>query len=64
MNIRLFKSLLIFSLLFCSKLFAQIPTNYYSTATNKTGNTLKSALRDITKTGHIKLPYTSTSFDV
>jgi endonuclease I len=44
--------------------FAQIPTGYYNTAEGKTGETLRAALRDITTTGHIKVPYTSSDFDV
>ncbi len=43
---------------------AQIPSNFYNNAIGKTGNTLKASLRDIAKTGHVKLPYTSTAFDV
>ena len=51
-------------LLFCSIGFAQIPTNFYSNSTGKSGAALRSALRDITKTGHVKLPYTSSAFHV
>lgn len=51
-------------LLFCSIGFAQIPTNFYSNSTGKSGAALRSALRDIAKTGHVKLPYTSSAFDV
>lgn len=43
---------------------AQIPTGYYNNAQNKSGETLRAALRDIVTSGHVKLPYTSTSFDV
>jgi endonuclease I len=45
-------------------LFAQIPAGYYDNATGKTGDVLRAALRDIISTGHVKLPYTSSSFDV
>jgi endonuclease I len=51
-------------LLFCSTAIAQIPTNFYSNSTGKSGAALRSALRDIAKTGHVKLPYTSSAFDV
>lgn len=54
----------VFFSIVCTLSFGQIPTNYYVTASGKTGNSLKTALRDITKTGHVKLPYTSTAFDV
>ncbi|MDO9256477.1 MAG: endonuclease [Bacteroidales bacterium] len=43
---------------------AQIPAGYYDQATGKSGEVLRAALRDITTTGHIKIPYTSTSFDI
>ena len=45
-------------------LFAQIPAGYYDNASGKTGDVLRAALRDITSNGHVKLPYTSSSFDV
>lgn len=44
--------------------FAQIPAGYYDNATGKTGGILKAALRDITTAGHVKITYTSTSYDV
>ncbi len=44
--------------------FAQIPAGYYDQATEKSGEILRAALRDITTTGHVKIPYTSTSFDI
>ena len=44
--------------------FAQIPAGYYNAAASKTGETLRSALRDIVTSGSVKLPYTSSSFDV
>jgi len=43
---------------------AQIPSGYYDLADGKTGEILRAALRDITITDHIKIPYTSTEFDV
>lgn len=39
----------------------QIPTGYYNAASGKIGDTLRAALRDIIKTGHVKLSYTSSS---
>lgn len=48
--------------IFCG--FAQIPAGYYNAAASKTGETLRSALRDIITAGSVKLPYTSSSFDV
>lgn len=42
----------------------QIPSGYYNNASNKSGETLRAALRDITTNGSVKLPYTSSSFDV
>ena len=44
--------------------FSQIPAGYYDQASGKSGEILRAALRDITTTGHVKIPYTSTSFDV
>jgi endonuclease I len=44
--------------------FAQIPSGYYANAAGKTGDVLRAALRDITTNGSVKLPYTSSSFDV
>lgn len=43
---------------------SQIPAGYYDQAVGKTGENLRAALRDITTTGHVKIPYTSTSFDI
>ena len=43
---------------------AQIPNGYYDSASGKTGDTLRAALRNIIANGHTKLPYTSGSFDV
>ncbi|MEH6534413.1 MAG: endonuclease [Photobacterium frigidiphilum] len=40
------------------------PDGYYDLALNKTGDELKSALNTIISTGIIKLPYSSSSFDV
>jgi hypothetical protein len=44
--------------------FAQIPPGYYDAAASKTGDSLRAALRDIITAGSVKLPYTSSSFDV
>jgi len=44
--------------------FAQIPSGYYNSASGKTGDELRAALRDITTSGHVKLPYTDVTFDV
>lgn len=41
----------------------QIPTGYYNSATGLTGENLRTALKTIISNGHVKLPYTSTSFD-
>ncbi|MFN8249604.1 MAG: endonuclease [Ferruginibacter sp.] len=43
---------------------AQIPAGYYNAAASKTGDSLRAALRDIITAGSVKLPYTSSSFDV
>lgn len=60
------KKLLLFvgGVFFLLSSFAQIPSGYYDLATGKTGEDLRAALRDITTNGHVKLPYTSSSFDV
>ena len=44
--------------------FCQIPAGYYDNAVGKTGDSLRAALRDITKTGQVKLTYAKvyTSF--
>ncbi|MCE9539187.1 MAG: endonuclease, partial [Bacteroidetes bacterium] len=57
-------TLILFYVFFYFLGFAQIPAGYYNNAAGKTGDILRAALRDITKLGHVKLPYTSTSFDV
>ena len=44
--------------------YAQIPSGYYNAAANKTGDSLRIALRNIITAGSVKLPYTSSSFDV
>ena len=44
--------------------FGQIPDGYYDAAIGKSGEELRIILRDITKAEHVKLPYTSTAFDV
>ncbi|MEI7596643.1 MAG: endonuclease [Bacteroidota bacterium] len=58
-----FKLLLLFCLasFYC---YAQIPDGYYNTTTGKTGDELRASLRDIIKTGHVKIPYTSSAFDI
>ncbi|NHM08048.1 hypothetical protein G4D82_12520 [Flavobacterium sp. CYK-4] len=43
--------------------FGQIPAGYYNTANGLSGENLRTALKIITSTSHVKLPYTSTSFD-
>jgi endonuclease I len=43
---------------------AQAPAGYYDPAIGKTGDILRAALRDITINGHVKITYTSSSFDV
>ncbi|HBG70525.1 MAG: hypothetical protein A2W93_03660 [Bacteroidetes bacterium GWF2_43_63] len=55
--------LLALTLLASQLLFAQIPAGYYDSATG-TGDVLRGNLRDIITSGHVKLPYTSTAFDV
>ncbi|MES2138124.1 MAG: endonuclease [Bacteroidota bacterium] len=57
-------TLVLFCVFFYFLSFAQIPAGYYDNAAGKTGDVLRAALRVITTTGHVKLPYTSTSFDV
>ena len=44
--------------------WSQIPSGYYTSATGLSGENLRTALKTIITTGHIKIPYTSTSFDV
>jgi len=51
------------SLLIGQLLYAQIPAGYYDAASG-TGEVLRANLRDIITSGHVKLPYTSTAFDV
>lgn len=55
--------LLVFPLLCISYTFAQIPSGYYSSASNLTGNNLKAALHTIIK-GHTTYPYSSSNTDV
>lgn len=47
-----------------SRIFSQIPSGYYDAAAGKSGDALRTTLRDITTATHVKLPYTSTAFDV
>jgi endonuclease I len=59
------KKLYILIYLFTNLLAAQIPAGYYNSATGLSGEDLRNALKTIISTGHIKLPYTSsTSTDV
>ncbi|MEI6852984.1 MAG: endonuclease [Bacteroidota bacterium] len=44
--------------LFSSFVIAQIPAGYYDAAAGLTGDNLRSALKTIIKTGHVKLTYT------
>lgn len=44
--------------------YGQIPVGYYDDANGLTGEELRATLRNIISNGHVKLPYTSTSFDV
>ena len=66
MKIFLPKTYLLFFLLFLFSLgFGQIPSGYYDAATGKTGESLRTALRDISANGHVKIPYSSpTIFDI
>lgn len=51
-------------LVLCSQLsWSQIPSGYYDSANGLSGETLRTELKTIISNGHIKLPYTSTSFD-
>ncbi len=45
-------------LLFTQFVFGQIPAGYYTAAAGLTGNNLRSALKTIISTGHVKLTYT------
>jgi endonuclease I len=57
----------LFSLLFLlitSITVGQIPSGYYDAAQGLYGENLRTALKTISANGHVKLPYTSTSFDV
>ncbi len=59
----LIRSFLYF-IIISSTLQAQMPVGYYNNAQGLTGNTLRTTLRNIVTNGHVKLPYTSSSFDV
>jgi endonuclease I len=59
-NFRYF--LLIFYLLYCTALNAQIPDGYYDSAIGLSDEKLKSALHEIIK-GHIEFPYTNKETD-
>ncbi len=51
-------SLLLFTFLFLIRIaLAQIPAGYYDAASGLTGDNLRSALKTIIKTGHVKLSY-------
>jgi endonuclease I len=57
-------SLLFFTfLLFTFVTFGQIPAGYYNAAAGLTGTNLRSALKTIIKTGHVKLSYTPGVWD-
>ncbi|WP_298220976.1 endonuclease [Flavobacterium sp.] len=64
MKIRLPFCFVILFTLYFGVSWSQIPSGYYSSATGLTGENLRTALKTITSTGHVKLPYTSTSFDI
>lgn len=64
MKIRLHVCFVVFFTLCFAVSWSQIPTGYYTSAAGLTGENLRTALKTITSTGHVKLPYTSTSFDV
>lgn len=64
MKIRLPFCFVVFFTLCFTVSWSQIPSGYYTNATGLTGENLRTALKTITSTGHVKLPYTSTSFDV
>lgn len=57
----LLRSVLLLSI--TAPLVADIPAGYYTSASGKSGTTLKSALNDIID-GHTEYPYTSTGTDV
>ncbi|MEI8203564.1 MAG: endonuclease [Bacteroidota bacterium] len=46
-------------LLFLTTVFGQIPSGYYDAAAGLTGDNLRSALKTISKTGHVKLSYSA-----
>ncbi len=54
------KILIFIPLLLCllSSVFAQIPSGYYDAANGLSGDSLRTALKTIIKTGHVKLFYT------
>jgi endonuclease I len=58
------QSVLLTLLLITFSGFCQVPSGYYNNASGKTGNALRTALQTIISNGHVKLPYTSSSFDV
>lgn len=62
-NPTLFTKWLLCLFLTTQTLWSQIPSGYYNSAAGLTGENLRTALKTITSTGHVKLPYTSTSFD-
>ena len=56
MKIRLPFCFVIYFTLYFAVSWSQIPTGYYASATGLTGENLRTALRTITSTGHVKLP--------
>lgn len=64
MRITLRFCLVVLFALFLNVSWSQIPSGYYTSATGLSGENLRTALKTIISTGHVKLPYTSTSFDV
>ncbi len=64
MKIKLRFCLVILFALFLNISWSQIPVGYYTNATGLSGENLRTALKTIISTGHVKIPYTSTSFDI
>lgn len=56
------KSITLIALLLSSAIMAQIPADYYASASGQTGNELKTVLYNIIK-GHTEYPYTSSATD-
>lgn len=64
MMVKLRFYLVVLFALFINISWSQIPSGYYTSATGLSGENLRTTLKTIISTGHVKLPYTSTSFDV